>query len=263
MDYPELARAIAVIGKLRDPEGGCPWDLRQTHSTLLRFLIEESYEYIYAVDQDDPQKMEEELGDVLLQVLLHAKIASEKQHFDIESVAKKLADKMVHRHPHVFEDPAIARTEAEVKANWNQLKQSERKNEYHIRIEDAYSPALHASDKIGAKSQAVNFDWDNIQDVLAKVEEELAEVKVELKKTNNSKAIFEEMGDLLFSVAQLARHSGFSPEEALKQANLKFIKRINIVEDKVKADGQRMQDLSTETLEQYWSQVKQEIKAQD
>ena len=202
--------------------------------------------------------MEEELGDVLLQVLLHSKIASESKAFDIDSVSKTLAEKMIHRHPHVFKDRSYASTPDEVVENWKKLKNKNQK--YHIQKDDAYAPSLSAADKIGAKSQAVNFDWDKIEDVLAKVEEELDEVKDEMKTMQSSTRLYEEIGDLLFSVAQLARHLNIDPEQALKDANLKFIQRINLVEDNVKADGHEMVDLPTAKLEEYWVNVKNHLK---
>lgn len=259
MEYPNFSHVVDVIAKLRHPEDGCPWDLKQNHKSLLKYLIEESYEYVHATEDGDYNKMEEELGDVLLQVLLHSQIASETNKFDIESVSKKLADKMIERHPHVFKDKSLANNADEVRKNWEEIKKAKRQNEYHIRIDDAYAPSLKAADVIGAKSQAVNFDWDHIDDVLAKVEEELDEVKVEMKSQDKKKQ-YEEIGDLLFSVAQLARHLDIDPEAALKDANLKFVKRVNLVEDKVKADGFKMQDLPTQTLEDYWQKVKLELK---
>ena len=256
MQYPNLHRAIEVIAKLRDPKNGCPWDLKQDHKTLIKYLIEESYEYIHAVEDSSYPKMEEELGDVLLQVLLHSQIASEENHFDIDSVAKVLADKMIHRHPHVFKDPSLANNAEEVRKNWEELKKKEKKNEYHIRVDDAYAPSLKAAEIIGAKSQEINFDWDHINDVLVKVEEELDEVKVEMKTMESQEKLKEEIGDLLFSVAQLSRHLDIDPEEALKQANLKFVKRVNKVESLVNADGHKMTELPTQTLEEYWAKAK-------
>ena len=259
MKYENLQRVIEVIAALRHPKTGCPWDLEQTHSSLLKYLIEESYEYVEAVEKGDSRHMEEELGDVLLQVLLHSQIASESNDFDIDSVAKVLADKMIHRHPHVFASANGEEiTAEEVTDNWQKLKN--KKDPYHINTSDAYAPALSASSKIGAKSQAVNFDWDNVSDVIAKVDEELAEVKEEIDSNASQEAIYEEMGDLLFSVAQLARHLNIDPEQALKDANLQFIKRINRVEDKVLADGKEMKDLPTSELEKYWGKVKSELK---
>jgi MazG family protein len=261
MEYQNLIRAIEVIAALRDPKTGCPWDLAQDHKSLIKYLIEESYEYIQTIEEENYPKMEEELGDVLLQVLLHSQIASETGKFNLDSVAKVLADKMIHRHPHVFEDKSLASTPEEVKRNWDELKKSERTFKNHIRIEDAYAPALKASEVIGAKSQEINFDWDRIEDVMAKVEEELQEVKDEMKTMESKERQKEEIGDLLFSVAQLSRHLEIDPEEALKQANLKFVKRVNMVEDAVKADGHEMTALTTNRLEEYWAQVKKQLKA--
>lgn len=258
MEYKNLERVIEIIKALRDPITGCPWDLEQSHESLVKYLIEESYEYIEAVELGDSRKMEEELGDVLLQVLLNAQIASEDNKFNIDSISKVLGNKMIHRHPHVFSENTNKLTTEEVKTNWKKLKG--KKSKYFINISDAYAPALLASSKIGAKSQDVNFDWDHVNDVIAKVDEELEEVKVEIKNDPTSKEVYEEMGDLLFSVAQLARHLNIDPEQALKDANLKFINRINLVEDKVKTDKKEMADLATNELEEYWALVKKELR---
>lgn len=259
MDYPEFKKLVEVIAKLRDPNDGCPWDLKQTHQSLVKYLIEESYEFAYAADKDDPKKMEEEIGDVLLQVLLHSQIASESKQFDIESVSKKLADKMIHRHPHVFEDKSLASNAEEVTQNWEEIKNKDQKN--FFKEEDAYMPSLMAASKIGKRSQKVNFDWDNIGQVFDKVKEEAQEVEEELKqKQINEQKLKEEIGDLLFSVAQLSRHAGFDPEEALKEANLKFIKRFSFMENKAKDEGLNMQSMNVEELENLWQTVKKEMK---
>ena len=260
MQYPNLEKAIEVIAKLRDPKNGCPWDLEQDHKSLLKYLIEESYEYLHAVEEKNSAHMEEELGDVLLQVLLHSQIASESNKFNIDSVAKVLSDKMILRHPHVFKDKDTTLTSEEVLVNWNEIKKSGRTETHHIKVEDAYAPSLLASYNIGTKSKVVNFDWDCIEDVMKKVEEELDEVKVEMKTMDSKERLTEEIGDLLFSVAQLSRHLEIEPEAALKAANLKFVKRVNLVEDKVKADGNEMADLETSILEEYWQKVKKELK---
>ncbi len=257
MEYKNLEKAIDVIAQLRDPINGCPWDLEQNHKSLLKYLIEESYEYIHAVEENDPKKMEEELGDVLLQVLLHSQIASETKAFDIDSVAKVLAEKMIYRHPHVFDKDNFKATSDEVTANWKKLK---KKKDFSINVDDAYAPSLTASNILGAKSQDVNFDWDHIDDVLAKVEEELQEVKDEMETMESKERLYEEIGDLLFSVAQLSRHLEIDPEQALKDANLKFVKRVNLVEQAVRQDGHEMNQLPTETLEKYWQDVKQELR---
>lgn len=257
MEYQNLKKAIDVIAKLRDPNEGCPWDLKQTHESLLKYLVEESYEYIHAVEDKNTQQMEEELGDVLLQVLLHAQMGSERKDFDIDSVAKVLAEKMIHRHPHVFGDGEAAKTEEDAKLAWEKLKAEKKaKKPYHINFEDAYAPSLIAADKIGAKSNDINFDWDHVSDVLKKVDEELQEVKDEMGIENNQAKLKEEIGDLLFASAQLARHLDIDPEDALKQANLKFIRRIHKVEDEVKKMSKAMTDLTTEELEEIWQNIK-------
>lgn len=259
MEYPQIKRAIEVIAALRHPDSGCPWDLKQDHKSLLKYLIEESYEYVHAVEIEDYKKMEEEMGDVLLQILLHSKIASESNHFDIESVAKTLADKMIYRHPHVFEDQTLAKNSDEVVANWEELKQKEKnkKDEPFFTEEDTFMPSLMSAHKIGKKSAKVNFDWDNVQQVMAKVDEELLEVKEEMKDIeNNKEKIKEEIGDLLFSVAQLARHLEIDSEQALRDANLKFIKRFTKLETAIKEDNKDMLRMEVSELEEYWQKIK-------
>lgn len=263
MEYPQIKRAIEVIAALRHPETGCPWDLEQTHKSLLKYLIEESYEFVHAVESENFKKMEEEIGDVLLQVLLHSKIASESSQFDIESVAKTLADKMIHRHPHVFHDKSLAQTPQEVMDNWEQIKQKEKKtkSEHFFTEEDTFMPALMSANKIGKKSAKVNFDWDNVEQVMDKVDEELAEVKVEMKDIeNNKEKIKEEVGDLLFSVAQLARHLEIDPEQALREANIKFINRFSKLETAIKSDNKDMMKMSVPELEEYWQRIKKQMK---
>lgn len=261
MQPTAIEKAMQVIAKLRHPSQGCPWDLEQTHESLLPFFIEEVYEYIHAVEIGDVLKMEEELGDVFLQVLLHSQIASESNHFDLNTVAKKLSDKMIRRHPHVFDRPELATNTTMVIQNWEKIKKTERgESKLSISLEDAAMPALMAARKIGKKSRKLNFDWEKVADVMAKVDEELIEVKDELAKIpQESTKIKEELGDLLFSVAQLCRHLDVDPEQALREANLKFIKRINHVEKAVKTQGKEMQDFSTPELEKLWSKAKDQL----
>lgn len=259
MEYPEFKRAVEVIAKLRDPKDGCPWDLKQSHQSLLKYLIEESYEYLHAVENNDSSKMEEELGDVLLQVLLHSQIASEAKNFDIESVAKRLADKMIHRHPHVFQDKSLASSPEEVSKNWEAIKQKDSKR--FFKEEDVYMPSLMAAEKIGKKSKKVNFDWDTVEQVFEKVKEEVDEVREELEaKPINKSKIKEEIGDLLFSVVQLARHLDLDPEETLREANLKFIRRFTHMEDKAILENKDMMQMNVDQLEELWQSVKRELK---
>jgi MazG family protein len=259
MEYPQVKRAIETIKALHNKESGCPWDLKQSHQSLVKYLIEETYEFVHAVEIDDSKKMEEEIGDILLQVLHHGEIATRTNSFDIESIAKSMADKMIRRHPHVFEDKTIAQDVKTVKENWEKIKAQEKsiKQEQFFTQEDTFMPALMSANKIGAKSAQVNFDWDHVDQVLAKVDEELQEVKDEMFDIENNKArIKDEIGDLLFSVAQLARHMDIDAEDALRQANLKFIGRFTKLETLIKSEAKDMMKMEVPELEEYWQRIK-------
>jgi len=262
MSYSELNKAIEIIKQLHDPEKGCPWDLEQTHQSLTPYLLEESYEFIDAVEQKSPELMEEEIGDVLLQVLHHCTMAQKNGSFSIESVAKKLNDKMIRRHPHVFsQDKQKENLKAEdVSKKWQELKNHEKSSEkkYSINYKLIHNAALESSFKIGQKSTTVNFDWENYHQVMNKVEEEWQELKSELPPGNqyNKKNVKEEIGDLLFSVAQLARHLELNPEDCLREANKKFIRRFQKVEDEFSKSGKTMMEATQEELEIIWSKVK-------
>lgn len=259
MAYPELERCIEVVKALRHPQTGCPWDLEQTHSTLLKYLIEESYEFIEAVESGNPKLMEEEIGDVLFQVLLHTNMGEERGEFSLESSAKILADKLVRRHPHVFNKTDAKLTPDQVIENWQKIKTAEKgEKKYSIDEKNLHAPALESAFKIGKKSTSVNFDWSNYQQVVMKVEEEWQEVKEELPPTGtyNKERVKEEIGDLLFSVAQLARHLDLNPEECLRDANKKFIKRFKKVEDLARGEGKTLESTPQSELEEYWVKAK-------
>ena len=259
LNHPELIRCIEVIKQLRHPTKGCPWDLEQTHETLLKYLLEESYEFIEATELKDSRMMEEELGDVLLQILLHSTIAEESKSFNLESVAKTLADKIVRRHPHVFGDVDPTISSEQVVANWQEIKKIEKgPKKYSIDTKLLQAPALESAFRIGQKSTSVNFDWTDYYQVMGKVEEEWQEVKEELPPGGNfdRTRVKEEIGDLLFSVAQLARHLELNPEECLRDANRKFINRFQQVEDLARADGRRVEETPQDQLEEYWVKVK-------
>ncbi len=261
MNHPELNRCIEVIQKLRHPTEGCPWDLEQTHKTLLKYLIEEAYEFVEATEKDNAKSMEEELGDVLLQVLLHSTIAAESEKFTLESVSKTLADKIVRRHPHVFKpaDTEVRMSSQQVVNNWQDIKKQEKsEKKYAIDTKFLHAPALESAFKIGKKSTTVNFDWEDYYQVVAKVEEEWQEVKEELPPGGkyDAKRVKEEIGDLLFSVAQLARHLDMNPEDCLREANIKFIHRFQKVEDVVTSQGKTLEEMPQEELEKIWVKVK-------
>jgi MazG family protein len=262
MEYPQIKRVIDVIKQLRDPKTGCPWDLKQNHKSLIKYLIEESYEYKFATENSDYSEMENELGDVFLQVLLHSQIASEGNHFDLESVSKTLADKMIRRHPHVFNKQEDLSPD-QVTKNWDEIKAQEKGDEEKpfFGKDDLCMPALMSSQQIGKKSAKVNFDWDNYKQVMDKVQEEWDEVKVELADPiNNKERIKDEIGDLLFSVTQLARHMDIDAEDALFQANKKFMTRFTLLESTIKNDKKDMLEMTVPELEEYWAKVKLKLK---
>ncbi len=252
-----------VIAKLRDPDGGCPWDLEQTHETLTPYLIEESYELLSVLLKNDSENIKEELGDVLLQILLHAQIKSEEGKFSIEDVCNTLSEKMIRRHPHVFNNPEKNRPSInDLHKQWNEIKNKEgKKNKPYFPDQDLNNPSLHASYKIGKRSNKIDFDWDNKQEVFEKVNEEFLELKEAKQSSQSSNPLFEnkveeELGDFLFTSAQLARHLGYDPEITLHKANQKFQGRFQELIELVKKDKKDFDSLSREDKESYWKKVK-------
>jgi MazG family protein len=265
MNKTHFEKLKDTIKELRHPTEGCPWDLKQTHESLLKHLVEETYEFIEAVELKDPVKMEEELGDVLLQVLLHSQLASEKKQFDVESVSKVLREKLIRRHPHVFENKNTNIDADEVLMNWAMIKAEEKTREeqehnanHRIKHSVLHAPALVSAFKIGKKTQELKFDWENYTQVAYKVEEEWQELKEEMApaKGPNKARVFEEMGDLLFSVAQLARHLEIDPELALREANKKFLKRFGSMEDLMRAKGAVLEEMNQTQMDLFWNDAK-------
>lgn len=252
MSNNSFEKLTSTIKKLRDPIEGCPWDLKQTHESLLRYLIEESYEFIQAVEEKDAQKMKDELGDVLLQVMLHSQIANETSSFDISDVIESITNKMIERHPHVFSDKKTKDLQ-KIASDWE--KKKKKKGAYFYKQDDLNLPSLICSQKIGEKAERINFDWSSPEKVYQKVQEEILELEVEIKDQNIDK-IEEELGDVFFSLVQLARHYNLDAEQTLRKANKKFISRFNKVEDLIKSNEQDLFDVSQEKLNQYWNQVK-------
>ena len=254
----ELEKLIEVIHRLRDPEKGCPWDIKQTHQSLLKYLIEEAYEFIHAAESKDTEGMEEELGDLLLQILLHARLAEEAKTFTLESVAKKLRDKLVYRHPHVFgNDTHLKLSSEQVLDRWQDLKVKSKTPEKSALMDESFLrfPALYAADKIGKRTNKIRFDWKDAAEVMGIVEGELVELKQEIfsKETKNHHHIGEEMGDLLFSVAQLARHLDINPEDALRDANRKFIRRFTEMTAIMKKENVDIEKLTQKEMDIFWN----------
>jgi len=243
-----------VMKKLLTPGSGCPWDLEQTHLSLKRYLLEEAYEVIEAIEEGDPQKLVEELGDVLLQVVFHAELAEKEGLFTLEDVVKGISEKMIRRHPHVFADTEVSGS-AEVLKNWEEIKAEEkpgRKKSVLSGVPQSY-PALLASLKLQEKAAKVGFDWPDIKGAWEKMEEE----KTELHEAwMTGEGISEEIGDLLFSVVNLARFMNVEPEEALAGTNRRFTNRFGYIEEILREKGLNFEECSLEELEKYWIEAK-------
>jgi MazG family protein len=256
---------VAVQARLRAP-GGCPWDREQTHSTLRTYLIEEAYEVLDAIEKRNSQDLAEELGDLLLQVLFHADLARETGAFDISDVIIGIHDKMVRRHPHVFGD-VKAETAGEVLKNWAQLKAKEKlaaspkgvpsQNPAPSALDGVPRnvPALLEAYQMTRRAAQVGFDWERVEGIFEKLEEEAAELRAALAASNR-RAVEEEVGDILFSVVNLARFLGLDPEVTLKHSNLKFKERFQEMESEALGSGQRLSQLSKEELERLWVAAK-------
>ena len=251
-----LRRLLAIMRRLRDPAGGCPWDIAQDFGSIAPFTIEEAYEVAEAIARGEPRALEGELGDLLFQVVFHAQMGSERQWFDFASVANAISDKLTERHPHVFAD-AQAGTTTELNRAWEDHKARERAARAGASGELAdvplALPALARAAKLGKRAGRVGFDWPDAGGVRAKMEEELREID-ELPAGDARRA--EELGDLLFATANWARHQGLDPEEALRLANAKFERRFRDMERLARTRGLALRDLSAEAWDQLWNEAK-------
>lgn len=253
-----LQNLIEVVAKLRSPEGGCPWDLAQTQKSLIPYIIEEAYEVADAIRTEEQSAIAEELGDLLLQVVLQAQIASDYGYFTLQEVAQNITEKLIRRHPHVFGELEVSSLE-EVKDNWEKIKSTEKPENQNLSQQlQRYAqslPPLVASSKISKKAAAVGFEWEDIQGVWSKYEEEFSEFKDALlsEDKNHQQA---ELGDLLFTLVNIARWYDLDCEEALQGTNHRFIQRLDKVE---KLSDRPLSDYTLEELEQLWKQAKQQL----
>jgi len=249
-----------IINTLRSPNG-CPWDKKQTHLSLLSYLLEESNEVCEAIINEDYYQLKEELGDLLLQIILHSKIAEEKNKFNINDIIKNLNEKLIRRHPHVFNDIKAKDSEDVIKI-WESIKKEEKKefqkNSILDNVPKNVSP-LMISYKLQKEASKVGFDWNDYKDVLIKIEEELNELKSAIKN-NNHIEIEDELGDVLFSIVNLARFLKVHSDVALTKANLKFIKRFNYIEKKLKKLNKKFFDFNLEELDELWNEAKKNFK---
>jgi len=253
--HENFSRLCEIMRRLRAP-GGCPWDREQTHASLVPGLLEEAYEVADAIRKSDDANLREELGDLLLQVVIHAQIASEDGRFTIEDVAREIGDKLVRRHPHVFGDSEARDTGAVLK-QWDAIKRAEKNSEqagYFAGLTRAL-PALLLAQKAQTKAARVGFDWSELKDVMAKVDEELSEAKEAIASADEA-AIADEMGDLLFAVVNLVRKNKLAAETVLAAATEKFITRFHAMEEELKATGQKLGEVDLAGLDEIWNRVK-------
>lgn len=250
-----FAKLVEIMRRLRAP-GGCPWDAEQTHESLERYLIEETYEVIEAIDKNDPEHLKEELGDLMLQPVFHAAIAEEKGEFTIDGVLETICAKLVLRHPHVFGDQVIKTADDQVE-NWERIKKREKGEERKSALSGVppHLPALLKAQKITEKAARVGFDWEHTDQVFAKVLEELHEFE-ETMAAGDEKRMEEELGDLLFAIVNLGRFLSLNPEEALRKTIERFSKRFAHIEDAMHARGVQMRDATLEEMESLWEEAK-------
>jgi len=260
---PDLPRLLEIMAQLRDPEHGCPWDLEQSFATIAPYTIEEAYEVAEAAERGEPGALKDELGDLLLQVVFHARMAEEAGHFAFNDVALAIADKMVRRHPHVFGDAEVEGAAAQTVA-WETQKAEERRARAIAdgRAESALDgvgvglPALTRAEKLQKRAARVGFDWPAVAPIFDKIDEEIDELRTEIESSAAKPRLEDEVGDLLFAVVNLARRLEVDPEQALRHANRKFERRFRGVEARLAAAGKAPGEASLDEMEAEWQRVK-------
>lgn len=261
---------LDVMARLRDPNGGCPWDLEQDFSTIAPYTIEEAYEVADAIADNDMPELCNELGDLLLQVVFHAQMAKEAGHFEFEDVANSIVAKMISRHPHVFGDGDATTTEG-VNQTWEKIKATERAqkaeskgHERHSALDGVASalPALMRAEKLTKRAARVGFDWPSTDEVFDKLHEEIDELKAEMTDNPDPARLQDELGDMLFVMANLARKIGVDPEVALRGANHKFTKRFHFIEDELARDGRNAAQSDLEEMDTLWNLAKKVERGQ-
>lgn len=252
----EFDKLVEVVTKLRDKENGCPWDLKQTHESLIPNFIEELYESVEAIENKDYGHLSEELGDLMMHIIMQVQIASEKDRFEMEEVLQKIKDKLIRRHPHIFGDGHATDAEG-VKMNWERIKQEEKRHSRTSAIDGIPQnmPALIVAQRMQEKAASVGFDWPDVTPAIDKLVEEVHEFQ-EACKSKNIDDMKDELGDMLFSIINIARKSGFDSETALRGTIRKFENRFKKVENHFNSNGKNMLDANLEQLDEIWEITK-------
>jgi MazG family protein len=253
----QLTRLLQIMARLRNPDGGCPWDLQQSFRTIAPYTIEEAYEVADAIERGDLNALREELGDLLFQVVFHSQMATEQGAFDFEEVAKVIGDKLERRHPHVFGDARIG-SAGEQTVAWEEHKRQERARKGGGVLADIplALPALTRADKLGKRAAQVGFEWPSVDGAVDKLEEELGELRQELRDGAPREEIAKELGDVLFCVVNVCRYLNIDPEATLRDTNAKFERRFGYVERRLKEQGRTPQDATLEEMDALWDEGK-------
>jgi len=253
-------KLVKILKRLRNPSSGCPWDRKQTPNSLKEYVLEEAYELVEAIELASVDKQKEELGDLLLQIVFLSQLHREKGHFTIKDVIDTLNRKLIRRHPHIFGDVTV-RTAEEVRRNWEKIKKTDNKKPSILSDYPARMPALAHAKRIAEQASSVGFDWDDPLKALAKVEEEIEELKKELgagsaDNAGNHERVEEEIGDILFAAANVARLAKVNPEFALKNTNRKFVTRFRYIEEQLKRQDKDINQTGLDEMEALWQQSK-------
>ena len=262
----EIQQLLDIMRSLRDPETGCPWDRQQTFKTIAPYTLEEAYEVVEAIESGDMENLRSELGDLLLQVVYHSRIAEESEYFNFSEVVSQLNRKLIDRHPHVFGNQKIETAQQQSK-HWESIKAKERvANTKDINqipsVLDGISlnmPALYRAQKLQARAARVGFDWNDITAVFAKIEEELTEFHEALNNNEDIARLTDELGDILFVCVNLARHMGIDAETALRNTNKKFLDRFHYIETRLAEQNKKPEEVTLNELDQLWDEAKQNL----
>ena len=251
-----IQELVDIMSALRDPETGCPWDRQQTMESIIPYTLEEIYELVDALERNNMENVRDELGDLLFHVIFYSQMASESGSFGFADVVAGVCEKLKRRHPHVFAGQQVDTIE-DVKSNWEKIKREERAGDYLDNIARAL-PAMQRAEKLQKRAAQVGFDWDKPAPVLAKVEEEVHELKQAMDQPQHRARLQDEIGDIFFAAINLARHLDINPETALREANNKFEQRFRYIQTTLEEEGQDLETASMEKMEELWGQAKKQ-----
>ena len=252
-----IQELVKIMAALRDPETGCPWDRQQTLETIIPYTLEEIYELVDAIERNSMEDIRDELGDLLFHIIFYSHLAAESGAFDFSDVASGVCEKLTRRHPHVFAGQRVDTVE-EVKRNWAKMKRQENSGDYLGNIARAL-PALQRAEKLQKRAARAGFDWDDPAPVLAKLEEEINELKQDMADSEGRARLQSELGDVLFAATNLARHLQINPETALRQANNRFEQRFRFIQTRLEEAGEDLESASLERMDELWEEAKEQL----